>query len=60
MYAIRSYYDVPGGSFWPLVAAVGVLTMAIGAVSHTLWVVLGGVAILVVSVYAWAFEPFEV
>jgi len=51
---------VPGGSFWPLVAAVGILTMAIGAVSHTLWVVLGGVAILVVSVYAWAFEPFEV
>jgi cytochrome c oxidase subunit 1 len=51
---------LPGGSFWPIVAAVGITTMAVGALLHSLWVVLGGVAVLVVSIYAWAFEPFEV
>jgi cytochrome c oxidase subunit 1 len=51
---------VPGGSYWPLVAAVGIITMASGAVAHTLWIVLLGAAVLVFSVYRWAFEPFEV
>ncbi len=50
---------MPGGSFWPLVAAVGLVTVGAGALMHTLGVVLAGAAVLVVSVYAWAFEPFE-
>jgi cytochrome c oxidase subunit 1 len=50
---------VPSGSYWPLVAAAGIIVMAIGAVAHTLWVVLAGVAVLVLGVYCWVFEPFE-
>jgi heme/copper-type cytochrome/quinol oxidase subunit 1 len=51
---------LPGGSYWPVVTAFGILVMAAGALLHTLWVVLLGGAILVVGIYAWAFEPFEV
>jgi cytochrome c oxidase subunit 1 len=51
---------VPSGSFWPVIAAVGIVLMAIGALIKVLPVVLGGGVVLIVSVYAWAFEPFEV
>lgn len=51
---------VPAASFWPVVAALGLLIAGTGAVSRELFVALGGVAVLVVSIYAWAFEPFEV
>ena len=51
---------MPGGSYWPLMAAVGIIVVASGAVAHTLWVVLLGAALLVFSVFRWAFEPFEV
>jgi len=44
---------------WPLVAAVGLPVMATGAISKTLVIVLLGVAILIVGVFRWAFEPFE-
>jgi cytochrome c oxidase subunit 1 len=50
---------VPAGSYWPLVAALGIITMATGAVAHTLWIVLLGGAVLIFSIYRWAFEPFE-
>jgi hypothetical protein len=50
---------VPGGSFWPAVSSIGIVTVAIGALLSVLWVVLVGAGILVVSIYAWAFEPFE-
>ena len=50
---------VPGGSFWPVVAALGILLLGIGALLQALPVVIGGGAVLFVSVYAWAFEPFE-
>jgi cytochrome c oxidase subunit 1 len=50
---------VPAGSFWPLLAAVGMLTSATGAVMHHLWIVLAGGAVLLISIYSWAFEPFE-
>jgi cytochrome c oxidase subunit 1 len=50
---------LPGGSFWPAVAAIGIVVIATGAVLGNLWVALGGAAVLVVSIYAWAFEPFE-
>jgi cytochrome c oxidase subunit 1 len=51
---------LPAGSYWPLVTAFAILVMASGALLHTLWVVLLGGAILVVGIYSWAFEPFEV
>ncbi len=51
---------LPSGSYWPLVTAFGILVMAAGALLHTLWVVLLGGAVLVVGIYAWVFEPFEV
>ncbi len=50
---------VPGGSFWPVVAALGILVLGIGALLKALPVVIGGGVVLLVSVYAWAFEPFE-
>ncbi len=50
---------VPGGSFWPFVSAVGIVTAGTGALVGSLWVVLAGTAVLVVSIYAWSFEPFE-
>jgi cytochrome c oxidase subunit 1 len=56
---------VPAGSYRPLIAAVGILIMASGALMHhhflpSLLTALGGVAILVYGIYSWAFEPFEV
>jgi cytochrome c oxidase subunit 1 len=56
----REDIHVPGGSFWPAIAAIGIVLMAIGALIKMLPVVLGGGVVLIVSVYAWAFEPFEV
>jgi len=51
---------MPEGSYWPLVAATGIIIAAVGAILKTLLVVLGGGAVLVVAIYAWALEPFEI
>ena len=51
---------VPGGSWWPMVAAAGLPVMAIAPLTHTLWIVFVGAAILIFGIYRWAFEPFEV
>ncbi|HTO72698.1 MAG TPA: cytochrome c oxidase subunit I [Gemmatimonadales bacterium] len=51
---------VPAGSWWPMVAAAGLPVMAIAPLTHTLWIVFVGAAILVFGIYRWAFEPFEV
>jgi cytochrome c oxidase subunit 1 len=51
---------VPDGSFWPLIASIGIVVIAIGAIAKTLLVTLGGAAVLLVAIYAWSFEPFEV
>jgi cytochrome c oxidase subunit I len=51
---------VPGGSWWPMVAALGLPIMALSALTHTLWIVFVGVAVLLFGIYRWAFEPFEV
>ena len=50
---------VPGGSYWPVVAAMGILTFFAGALVQSLWLAIGGALVLVVSVFKWAFEPFE-
>ena len=56
---------VPGGSHWPLLTAIGILIMGVGALMHhhflpSLVTVLAGLAVAVFSIYSWAFEPFEV
>ncbi len=51
---------VPGGSWWPLVAACGLPVMALSVLAHTLWLVFVGAAILIFGIYRWAYEPFEV
>src|SRR5438876_627802 len=51
---------MPGGSWWPIVAAFGLPVMALAPLTHTLWVVFVGAAILLFGIYRWAFEPFEV
>jgi len=59
---------VPGGSWWPLVAACGLPIMAAGALLHRSfglglpvpWIVLAGLLVTAVAVYRWAYEPFEV
>jgi cytochrome c oxidase subunit I len=50
---------LPPGSWWPMVAAMGLLVMALAPLTHTLWIVFVGAAILLFGVYSWAFEPFE-
>ena len=50
---------VPGGSWWPLIAALGLPLAATGAITGVLPVVLAGAALLIFAVYRWAFEPFE-
>ena len=46
---------VPGGSWWPMVAALGLPIMALSALTHTLWIVFVGVAVLLFGIYRWAF-----
>src|SRR3989441_13096324 len=50
---------VPGGSWWPLITAFGLPVMAIGALSRLLPIVLVGAAVVIVGIYRWAYEPFE-
>jgi cytochrome c oxidase subunit 1 len=51
---------VPGGSWWPLVTAVGLPVIALAPLTHTLWIAFVGAGLLLVGIYSWAFEPFEV
>ena len=51
---------VPGGSWWPMVAAFGLPLMALAPLTHTLWLAFVGAGVLIVGIYGWAFEPFEV
>jgi len=51
---------VPGGSWWPLVTAVGLPIIAIAALSQQLWLVFVGLAVVITGIYLWAYEPFEV
>jgi len=51
---------VPPGSWWPLVAAAGLPIMATAVLMKSLAVALVGAAVLVLGIYRWAYEPFEV
>ncbi|MDQ3388067.1 MAG: hypothetical protein M3483_01055, partial [Gemmatimonadota bacterium] len=56
---------LPPPSFWPVVLAAGItLTFAglifrqVDGVLHNLWYTsILGIAVTIVSIYAWAFEP---
>jgi cytochrome c oxidase subunit 1 len=50
---------VPPGSWWPLVAALGLPVLALAPLTHTLWLAFVGAALLLVGIYRWAFEPLE-
>ena len=50
---------VPGGSYWPVVAAFGLPLFFTGALVHSLWLAIFGAGWITVSVFKWAFEPFE-
>jgi cytochrome c oxidase subunit I len=50
---------VPGGSWWPLITALGLPVMAIGALAHAVPVVIAGALVVIVGIYRWAYEPFE-
>jgi cytochrome c oxidase subunit 1 len=50
---------VPDGSYWPALAALGLVTFFTGALTRSLIIAVVGVVVLVVSVFKWAFEPFE-
>jgi cytochrome c oxidase subunit I len=47
---------LPGPSFWPLVAALGLPIMAYGAL-YSWWLVAGGALVSLVGFYGWALEP---
>jgi cytochrome c oxidase subunit 1 len=51
---------VPGGSWWPLFTAFGLPIIAVAAISHHLWLVFVGLAVVITGIYRWAYEPFEV
>ncbi|HYH78779.1 MAG TPA: cytochrome c oxidase subunit I [Longimicrobium sp.] len=56
---------LPPPSFWPIVLAFGITLIFVGLIfrqltgaMHSLWyLMIAGVAITVLSIYAWAFEP---
>ena len=50
---------VPPGSWWPLVAALGLPIAALAPLTHTLSLAFVGAALLLVGIYRWAFEPLE-
>jgi cytochrome c oxidase subunit 1 len=50
---------MPSPSWWPLILSAGLVIAAAGAVAKSLPVVLAGAAIVVVSIYGWAFQPLE-
>jgi cytochrome c oxidase subunit 1 len=54
------HVHVPAGSWWPMVAAAGLPIMALAPLTHTVWIVFVGAAVLLFGIYRWAYEPFEV
>ncbi|MEE8115883.1 MAG: cytochrome c oxidase subunit I [Gemmatimonadales bacterium] len=51
---------MPGGSYWPLVTALGIIVVAVAGLAQSVLLAIGGAVVVVVAIYAWAFEPFEV
>jgi hypothetical protein len=56
----EAHPHVPPGSWWPLVAALGLPIMASAVIVKLLVLAFVGAGVLVVGIYRWAYEPFEV
>jgi cytochrome c oxidase subunit I len=52
----RGPIHMPPNSYWPLVAGLGV-TLLLGGMVFGWWSGIAGLVMLLVGVYAWAFEP---
>jgi cytochrome c oxidase subunit 1 len=50
---------MPSPSGWPILLATGPVIAATGTLLSSLPVALAGVAVIVVSIYGWAFQPLE-
>jgi cytochrome c oxidase subunit 1 len=51
---------LPSPSYWPIVTAFGTALTLVGFLMHvTLWVILLGVAITMLGIFSWAFEPAD-
>jgi cytochrome c oxidase subunit I len=51
---------LPSPSYWPIVTAFGTALTLVGFLMHvTLWVILLGVAITLLGIFSWAFEPAD-
>ncbi len=65
--AAHPHVHLPNPSYFPLLAALGLFTFALGLLFHDPVITIGllhlpivaaaGMALLIISVYAWAFEP---
>ena len=58
--APSGHIHVPDGSWWPLVAASGLPLLATSLISGQLWLAFVAAAVLLVGIFKWGFEPFEV
>jgi len=50
---------VPGGSFWPVLTAIGIIVLATAGLAKSILLAVAGGLIVAVCIFAWAFEPFE-
>jgi len=50
---------MPSPSGWPILLATGPVIAATGTLLSSLPVALAGVAVIVVAIYGWAFQPLE-
>ncbi len=50
---------VPGGSFWPVLTAVGIIVLATAGLAKSILLAVAAGLIVAVCIFAWAFEPFE-
>ena len=48
---------LPGPSYWPLIAAIGLPTIAYGVVYSWWWLSFIGLGVLLFGIYGWALEP---
>jgi len=58
--APSGHIHVPDGSWWPLVSAAGLPLLATSLISGQLWLAFVAAAVLLVGIFKWGFEPFEV
>jgi len=48
---------LPGPSYWPLIAAIGLPVIAYAVMYSVWWIAFAGLGILLFGIYGWALEP---